>query len=163
MRQEECGQTANMDDSEYTILVVEDEPNDAELLKMAFKRNTILNPIQQVNDGLDAIAYLNGEGIYTDRKRYPFPEVLILDLKMPRMNGLELLAWIRDHPDFKVIPTIIMSSSRQDLDIKKAYELGANTYLVKPSSFNELARMVRSAHDYWAMSVKPRTKGSKLS
>jgi CheY-like chemotaxis protein len=112
---------------------------------------------------LEAIAYLNGEGIYADRARYPFPEVLLLDLKMPRMTGLELLAWIRDHPDFRIIPTIIMTSSRLDLDIEKAYNLGANTYMIKPSSFDELGRMVRAAHEYWEVSVKPRTKRPKNS
>jgi CheY-like chemotaxis protein len=150
-----------MDDSRYTILLVEDEENDATLLDMAFKKNDIPNPVQWVRDGLEAIAYLNGEGAFADRTRFPFPEVLILDLKMPRMNGLELLAWIREHPEFRVIPTIIMSSSRQDPDVEKAYNLGANTYMVKPSSFEELARMVKLAHDYWAVSIKPKMRDSK--
>src|SRR6476660_4638492 len=132
-----------MDDSNYTILLVEDEENDARLLEMAFKQNNILNPVHWAKDGLEAIAYLNGDRVYANRTLYPFPEVLILDLKMPRMSGLELLAWIREHPDFKVIPTIIMTSSRQDPDIEKAYELGANTYMIKPSSFDELAKMVK--------------------
>jgi DNA-binding NarL/FixJ family response regulator len=79
------------------------------------------------------------------------------------MSGLELLAWIRDHSDFKVIPTIIMSSSRQDPDIRRAYELGANTYMIKPSSFEELAKIVKLAHEYWAVSVKPNPKTSKKS
>jgi CheY-like chemotaxis protein len=151
----------DMDDSNYTILVVEDEESDALLLKRAFKRNNILNPVQWVKDGLEAIAYLNGQGVYADRALYPFPEVMILDIKMPRMDGLELLAWIRDHPDFRVIPTIIMSSSRQDHDITRAYELGANTYQIKPSSFDELTKLVKSAHEYWTLSIKPRTKSSK--
>ena len=144
-----------MDDSTYAILIVEDEENDAKLLKMAFKRNNIINPLHWVKDGLEAIAYLNGEGVYANHDLYPFPEVLIVDLKMPRMSGLELLQWIRDHSNYKVIPTIIMSSSRQDSDIEKAYELGANTYMIKPSSFDELARTVKLAHEYWAASVKP--------
>lgn len=148
-------------DSNYTILLVEDEENDAMLLKMAFTKNKIFNPVQWVSDGLEAIAYLNGDGIYADRTLYPFPEVLLLDLKMPRMTGLELLSWIRDHPDFRVIPTIVMTSSRQDLDIEKAYNLGANTYMIKPSSFDELARMAKAAHEYWALSVKPKTKWAK--
>lgn len=152
-----------MNDPDYTILLVEDEENDATLVKMAFKRNNIPNPIQWVHDGLEAIDYLNGEGVYADRARYPFPEVLILDLKMPRMNGLELLTWVREHPEYRVIPTIIMTSSRQQPDIQNAYNLGANTYMIKPSSFEELARMVKLAHDYWAASEKPRTKWSKSS
>lgn len=152
-----------MDDSAYTILLVEDEENDATLVQMAFRKNNITNPIQWVTDGVQAIAYLNGEGIYADRKQYPFPEVLILDLKMPRMTGLELLSWVREHPEYRVIPTIIMTSSRQDIDIEKAYSLGANTYMIKPSSFEELAKMVKLAHEYWAVSVKPRTRPRKHS
>ena len=152
-----------MNDSAYTILLVEDEENDATLMKMAFKRNNIQNPVQWAHDGVEAIAYLNGEGEYADRARYPFPEVLILDLKMPRMGGFELLSWIREHPEFRVIPTIIMTSSRQDRDIEKAYNLGANTYMVKPSSFEDLARMVKLAHEYWAASVKPKAGWSRRS
>jgi CheY-like chemotaxis protein len=146
---------SDMDDSHYTILLVEDEENDAMLLKMALKKNNIINPLHWVKDGLEAIAYLNGEGVYANHALYPFPEVLIVDLKMPRMSGLELLQWIRDHSNYKVIPTIIMSSSRQDSDIEKAYDLGANTYIIKPSSFDELARVVKLTHEYWAASVKP--------
>lgn len=150
-----------MDDSSYTILLVEDEENDAMLVKMAFEKNNIPNPVQWVRDGMEAIAYLNGEGPFADRKKYPFPEVLLLDLKMPRMTGLELLAWIHEHPDFKIIPTIIMTSSKQEMDIEKAYNLGANTYMTKPCSFDELANMVKLTHEYWAMSVKPKTKSPK--
>ena len=150
-----------MDDSNYTILLVEDDENDATLMKMAFEKNKILNPVQWVKDGLEAVAYLNGEGDYADRSKYPFPEVLLLDLKMPRMSGLELLAWIAEHPAFKIIPTIIMTSSRQELDIEKAYNLGANTYMTKPCSFDELAQMVQVTHEYWAMSVKPKAKFRK--
>jgi len=143
------------------ILLVEDEENDALLVKMAFQKNEIRNPVQWVRDGLEAVAYLNGDGIYANRSLYPFPEVLILDLKMPRMTGLELLAWIRDHPEYRVIPTIIMSSSRMDSDVEKAYNLGANTYMIKPSSFEDLAKMVKLAHGYWAVSVKPKMNRSK--
>src|SRR5215469_16308856 len=126
---------AFMNNFNYTILLVEDEENDATLVKMAFNRNNLQNPVQWVQDGLEAIAYLNGEGVYADRAKYPFPEVLILDLKMPRMSGLELLSWIREHPEYRVIPRIIMTSSRLERDIESAYTLGANTYMVKPSSF----------------------------
>ena len=150
-----------MNNFNYTILLVEDEENDATLVKMAFNRNNLQNPVQWVQDGLEAIAYLNGEGVYADRAKYPFPEVLILDLKMPRMSGLELLSWIREHPEYRVIPTIIMTSSRMERDIDNAYTLGANTYMVKPSSFEELAKMVKLAHEYWAVSSKPKTKWSK--
>jgi CheY-like chemotaxis protein len=147
-----------MDDSNYTILLVEDDENDAMLMRMAFEKNNILNPVQWVRDGLEAVDYLNGAGQYADRAKYPFPEVLLLDLKMPRMTGMELLAWIAEHPDFRIIPTIIMTSSKQELDIEKAYNLGANTYMTKPCSFDELAQMVKLTHEYWAVSAKPKAK-----
>jgi len=147
-----------MEDSNYTILLVDDDENDALLVKMAFQKSGILNPIQWVKDGVEAVAYLNGEGDYANRQIYPFPEVLILDLKMPRMGGLELLGWMRDHPEFKVIPTIIMTSSKLEADIEKAYSLGANTYMLKPSSLDELVKIVKAAHEYWSLSVKPKTK-----
>jgi CheY-like chemotaxis protein len=147
-----------MDDANYTILLVEDDENDAMLLKMAFEKNNIPNPVHWVKDGLEAVAYLNGDDIYADRRKYPFPEVLLLDLKMPRMTGLELLAWISEHPEYKVIPTIIMTSSRQELDIENAYKLGANTYMTKPISFDELAQMVKLTHEYWAISAKPKPR-----
>ena len=152
-----------MDEFDYTILLVEDDENDAVLLRMAFERNGIVNPVQWVKDGLEAVAYLNGEGIYADRAKYPFPEVLLVDLKMPRMTGLELLAWINEHPEFRVIPTIVMTSSRQELDIESAYKLGANTYMTKPIAFDDLAKMVNLTHAYWAMSAKPRPKHRRTS
>ena len=147
-----------MDDSNYSILLVEDDENDAMLVRMAFEKNDIANPVQWVKDGLEAVAYLNGEGIYADREKFPFPEVLLLDLKMPRMTGLELLKWIGEHPEYRVIPTIIMTSSRQELDIENAYKLGANTYFTKPIAFDELAQMVKITHQYWSMSAKPKPK-----
>jgi CheY-like chemotaxis protein len=152
------GPSVVMDDSNYTILLVDDDENDVLLVKMAFQKNKILNPVHWAKDGLEAVAYLNGEGAYANRTLHPFPEVMILDLKMPRMNGLELLSWIREHPQYRVIPTIIMSASRLDTDIEKAYGLGANTYMIKPSSLDELAKMVKAAHEYWAVSVKPKAQ-----
>ncbi len=150
-----------MGDVDYTILLVEDDENDAMLLRMAFEKNSIANPVQWVKDGLEAVAYLNGDGIYAERTKYPFPEVLLVDLKMPRMSGLELLKWISEHPEFRIIPTIVMTSSRQELDIEHAYQLGANTYLTKPIAFDQLAQMVKLTHEYWAMSAKPKPKNRK--
>src|SRR5215510_7205705 len=94
----------------YTILLVEDDENDAFLFKRALKKCNIPNPVQWVKDGAEAIAYLTAEAAYGDRMAFPFPELIILDLKMPRMPGLDLLAWLRDHPELQVIPTIVMSS-----------------------------------------------------
>lgn len=142
----------------FTILLVEDDENDAFLFKRALKKCGILNPVQWVQDGAEAIAYLTGGAAYVDRTAFPFPELIILDLKMPRMPGLDLLAWLRDHRDLQVIPTIVMSSSKHDSDVRQAYDLGANTYFVKPSSFDMLARVIQTLHEYWTLSTKPQTK-----
>jgi CheY-like chemotaxis protein len=148
-----------MNDTDYTILLVEDEDNDATLLKIALEKNKIRNPLQWVRDGLEATAYLKGDGAYADRRKYLFPSILILDLKMPRMTGLELLAWIWERPHFRIVPTIVMTSSRQDPDVQKAYELGANTYMTKPSSFDELVSLTASIHRYWTLAIKPNCGG----
>jgi CheY-like chemotaxis protein len=139
----------------YLILVVEDDDSDFFLLERAFRKNNITNPIVRVRDGLEGLHYLEGSGEYADRKKFPFPEVVILDLKTPRMSGMELLAWIRDHPQCRVIPTVIMSSSQQDVDVSKAYELGANTYFVKPTTFQDLVTLTKSIQEYWLHGARP--------
>jgi CheY-like chemotaxis protein len=141
--------------SNYLILVVEDDDSDFFLLERAFRKNNIKNPIVRVKDGLEGLHYLQGSGDYTDREKFPFPDVIILDLKTPRMSGMELLAWIRDHPDCRVIPTVIMSSSQQDVDVSRAYELGANTYFVKPTTFEDLIQLTSTIQDYWRRGVRP--------
>lgn len=141
----------------YLILVVEDNDSDFFLLERAFRKNKIENPVVRVKDGLEGLHYLQGSGEYSDRDKFPFPDVIILDLKTPRMSGLELLAWIRDHPDCRVIPTVIMSSSEQDVDVSKAYELGANTYFVKPSTFEDLLELTKTIEDYWRRGTRPRS------
>jgi CheY-like chemotaxis protein len=139
----------------YSTLVVEDNDNDAFFLERAFRKIQLPNPLTRVKDGMDAIAYLKGTGIYTDREKFPFPEVLYVDLKMPRMSGLELLTWIQNHPQHRVIPTIVMSTSNQQSDVHRAYQLGANTYFVKPASLAELTQLVATIHTYWKEVEKP--------
>lgn len=139
----------------YLILVVEDDDSDFFLLERAFQKNKITNPIVRVKDGLEGLHYLQGSGDFADRHKHPFPDVIILDLKTPRMSGLELLAWIRDHPECRVIPTVIMSSSQQDIDVTRAYELGANTYFVKPTRFQDLVELTKSIQQYWRHGTRP--------
>jgi DNA-binding response OmpR family regulator len=102
-----------------------------------------------VNDGEKAIQYLGGEGTYNDRSAYPSPSLLFLDLKMPRKGGFEVLQWIREHPSWKGLPVLILTSSRHEVDIKRGYELGANSYLVKPVNFEALVNMARLVDLYW--------------
>jgi CheY-like chemotaxis protein len=139
-----------------TILVVEDDADDAFFLRRALSDEKILNPVQVVANGKEAIAYLLGEGAFADRMVYPFPSVIISDLKMPLFSGFDLLEWLQKHPECIVIPFIVLSSSKLDADVKKAYVLGANAYLVKPRSVAELRKILRTTHEFWAVCELPR-------
>ncbi|MEO6034446.1 MAG: response regulator [Verrucomicrobiota bacterium] len=139
----------------YTILLVEDDPNDVLFLQRALHKNGIKNPVSVLPDGDEAIAYLTGLGKYKDRISYPFPKVIMLDLKMPRRGGLEVLEWLQHHPQYRVIPTLVLTSSKISEDVSKAYGLGANSYMVKPSNFDDLQRMMKTAYEYWSFCLKP--------
>ncbi|MDB6111582.1 MAG: CheY-like response regulator receiver domain protein [Pedosphaera sp.] len=119
-------------DRKLTVLMVEDNTDDVLLLKKALTRQGANNPVQVVNDGAEGIRYLQAEGRYADRLKFPFPSVIFCDLKMPQMDGFDVLHWLRTHPECSVVPLIILSAFKEDADIKKAYQMGANAYLVKP-------------------------------
>ena len=137
------------------ILLVEDDPNDSLLVQRAFKKVGIDLPCHVCTDGADAIAYLKGEGRYSDREKFPFPCVLITDLKMPRCSGFDLLKWLHNHPDCNLIPKIVLSASAEERDVILAYQLGANTYFRKPTTFDELCRTAENAHRYWGDAILP--------
>lgn len=144
-----------IDDS--TILLADDNPDDALLMKLAFRKAGIINPIHVVKDGTEAIEYLKGEGAFTNRKKFPFPALLLLDLKMPRLSGFDVLSWIRQQPGLKRLVVIVLTHSNETPDIDRAHDLGANSYLVKPSNFNSFVDMVKSLKSYWlTLSEKPR-------
>ena len=132
-----------------TILIVEDDPGDAYFLEKAFERVLANCAVHRVSDGEEAQAYLSGTGKYLDRKLFPLPSVILLDLKMPRMNGFEFLAWLRKEPELKIIPTVVYSSSENPTDIRKAYEMGANSFLHKRLSMNAVQETMRSFARYW--------------
>ncbi len=140
---------------DLTILIVEDLENDAVLLQMALKRAGIKDHVKVVDDGEEAIAYLHAKGKYRDRAKFPFPDVLFTDLKMPRMSGFEVLEWLRSHRECSIIPIIVMSASRLEEDVRKAYELGANAYLAKPGRLEELQNIIKVAFEFWALCEKP--------
>lgn len=131
------------------ILIVEDDANDVLLIQRAFAKARILNPLQTVGNGDDAVAYLVGEGPFGDRQRHPFPVLVLLDLKLPRRTGLEVLEWIRAQPGLKRLPVVVLTSSKEATDVNRAYDLGANSYLVKPVGFDSLLDLVKSLEVYW--------------
>jgi CheY-like chemotaxis protein len=104
-----------------------------------------------VSHGDEAVAYLSGEGRFADREAYPFPVLVLLDLKLPRRSGLEVLGWIRSQPGLKRLPIVVLTSSKESIDINRAYDLGANSYLVKPVGFDSLLELVKSLEVYWMM------------
>ena len=133
----------------HTILLVEDDPNDVVLVRRAFRRARIANPLQVAQDGEAAIDYLAGRAAYTDRSRYPLPMLVLLDLKLPRRSGFEVLAWMRQQPVVNRIPVVVLTSSAESPDVNRAYELGANSYLVKPVVFEGLVDLVQRLKLYW--------------
>ena len=131
-----------------SILLAEDSENDIIMLRRAARHARFTNPISIVNDGEEVIAYLQGDGKYADRRRYPLPGLLLLDLKMPRKNGFEVLQWLREQPQFTGLQVVVLSSSDEIRDINRAYELGANSFVVKPMFFSEFVGMLEALHSY---------------
>jgi CheY-like chemotaxis protein len=131
------------------ILVADDDADDVVLLRRAFRKANLSNPIQVVHDGEAAIAYLSGEGRFGDRDDHPLPALMLLDLKLPRKSGFEVLEWIRSQPGLRRLRVVVLSSSSQSADVDRAHELGANSYLVKPVAFDDLVSMVRNLGTYW--------------
>lgn len=132
-----------------TILLVDDEDNDAILVKRALAKAGVRVGFQRVHDGEDAIHYLKGDGKYKDRGEYPLPSLIILDLKMPRKNGFEVLKWIRAQESIKLIPIVVFTSSKERSDVNKAYDSGASAYMVKPNSFDHMVETMRVVAEYW--------------
>jgi CheY-like chemotaxis protein len=133
------------------ILHVEDDPNDVTLVGMAFRKAQLEISLFAATDGDQAVHYLAGDGIYADRTAHPLPTLVLLDLKLPRKSGLEVLAWLRaqSHPYLRRVPVVMLTSSNQPDDIDAAYDLGANSYLVKPGDLRVLVEMFKSLHQYW--------------
>lgn len=131
------------------ILYAEDNENDLLLLQMAFQRSAPEVKLHSVVDGQEALAYLKGEGKFQDRAVYPIPHILMLDLKMPRMNGPEVLEWVRSQPTLRNIPVVMLTASLERKDQERCYNLGANSFLVKPSNIDELISMSALLTKYW--------------
>jgi len=142
-----------MTGTKNTILLVDDDPNDILLIKRAFKKTEMPYPVEAVEDGESAKAYLEGKAPYDDRKKFPFPSMVLLDVNMPRISGHDLLSWIRKHPELKNLPVVMLTSSKAGADVDKAEELGANFYLVKPVKFEEYLELAKAVNLYCSVQL----------
>jgi CheY-like chemotaxis protein len=138
------------------ILLVEDNDEDAELTIRALKRRKLSNQLHRVKDGAAALEFLFGTGEYSTRKKESGPRVVLLDLKLPKVDGMEVLTRIKEDPVLKRIPIVVLTSSREDRDLQKAYALGVNSYIVKPVEFDKFVDAVGQLGLYWALlNVQP--------
>ncbi|HUW39387.1 MAG TPA: response regulator [Rectinemataceae bacterium] len=140
---------------EIEVLLVEDNPQDADLAKRAFKKKNLANHLHWVEDGEEALDFLFRRGRYADRSQSRNPKVVMLDLKLPKVDGLEVLEAIKKDERTKSIPVVIVTSSRQDPDIARAYALGANSYVVKPIDFDQFAEAMINLGYYWLLINQP--------
>jgi two-component system, chemotaxis family, response regulator Rcp1 len=139
-------ETSKIHPKTQNILLVEDNPADILLTREAFKEGAIPHEMNAVNDGVEAVSYLKRAGMYADAVR---PDLILLDINLPKKNGFEVLAEIKQDPDLKHIPAIVLSTSGSKHDIRKAYELHANCYLIKPVELDDFLRVIRSLEDFW--------------
>lgn len=136
--------------SNKLVLLVEDDASDARLVQRAFLKAALPIEIVRLSNGDEAVAYLAGDSPYDNRKLYPLPAIVLLDIKLPRRSGLEVLRWVRGQQySLKRLPIVMLTSSRHATDVNRAYDLGANSYLAKPENTGELSRLAQQVHDYW--------------
>lgn len=131
------------------FLLVEDNPDHVMLLQRAFRKARVLNPLQVVGTGEEAIQYLSGSGKYANRTEFPAPTIVLLDLKMPGMDGFDVLRWIRQQPGLAMLRVVVLTTSDDARDIDLAYKLGANSFLVKPSDFDRFVEVTQALSGYW--------------
>jgi CheY-like chemotaxis protein len=138
-----------MDDNAVEILLVEDNPEDIELTLRALKKSKLANNIVVAEDGEEALDFIFARGKYSDRSIVRSPKVILLDLKLPKVSGIDVLREIKKDPRTSIIPVVILTSSTQEVDMEESYKLGANSYIVKPVNFENFIQSLRQMNDYW--------------
>ncbi len=137
--------------NEVEILIVEDNPNDAEMALRALKKNHLANNVLVVNDGEMALDFIFAKGKFADRVKNMHPKIILLDLKLPKIDGLEVLKEIKSHAETKMIPVVVLTSSKEESDLINSYRLGVNSYIVKPVDFDKFVDAVRDLSLYWLL------------
>ncbi|PJZ52788.1 response regulator [Leptospira adleri] len=135
--------------SSIHILVAEDDPDDRLLMTEGFRENNLINPLHFVKDGEELFDFLRNQGEYSDIRKYPRPGFILLDLNMPKMDGREVLKTIKSIPEFKKIPVIVLTTSREEEDMLQTYDLGANSFIRKPVDFGAFMETIRALGEYW--------------
>jgi len=141
--------------SEVEILLVEDNPHDVELTLRALKKNNLANSVHVVKDGAEALEFIFGTGAYAERDINKTPKVILLDLKLPKVDGLEVLRKIKSDERTRVIPVVVLTSSQEERDIVESYRLGVNSYITKPVDFDKFVKTVAEMGFYWLLVNKP--------
>jgi two-component system response regulator len=141
--------------NEVEILLVEDNPNDVELTLRALKKRNLANKVHVVKDGAEALEFIFGTGTYAERDINQIPKVILLDLKLPKVDGLEVLRIVKSDERTKVIPVVVLTSSKEESDLVESYRLGANSYITKPVDFDKFAQTVSEMGLYWLLVNQP--------
>ena len=136
------------------ILLVEDWEDDIESLKLVFKRIHLANPVMVVRDGVGAIDYLQGKGLFSQRDRFPLPGVLLLDMKLPRLGGFEVLRWLEHRPQFNGLLKIVLSGQREVWEVNRAYKLGARSFLLKPCGEEDIMNLAKAWPEHWIFEAR---------
>ncbi|HEY7492210.1 MAG TPA: response regulator [Candidatus Tectomicrobia bacterium] len=144
-----------MNESPVELLLVEDNPNDVELMLHAFRKHNLSNCIHVVRDGAEALEFVFGTAVSVPPSTEPSPKVILLDLKLPKVDGLEVLRRLKTDPRTRAIPVVVLTSSREERDIVESYQLGVNSYIVKPVDFAQLIESVRQLGLYWLLLNQP--------
>lgn len=132
-----------------TVLLVEDEEADVYIMQRAWKKAEFENPLLVVNNGQEAVDYITGNGQYADREKFPIPCLILLDIKLPYLSGLQIVAWLRKYEPCCTVPAVFLTSSASEMDIEQAYKLGGNAYLVKPPTPEKLAQLLEDLKNFW--------------
>jgi two-component system response regulator len=144
------------------ILLVEDNPDDVALTLRALKKSNILNEVVVANDGVEALEYLFGNGAYADRDMDLMPQLILLDLKLPRLDGMEVLRYMRADDRTRLLPVVILTSSKEEQDITNGYNLGANSYIRKPVDFTQFSEAIRQLGLYWLVLNESLPRGKSV-